>query len=25
VFAPGIAAGDNANQWIWSLRTIDVR
>jgi hypothetical protein len=25
VFAPGIAAGANADQWIWSLRTIDVR
>ncbi len=24
VFAPGIAAGANADQWIWSLRTIDV-
>jgi hypothetical protein len=25
VFAPGTAAGANADQWIWSLRTIDVR
>jgi len=25
VFARGIASGTNADQWIWSLRTIDVR
>jgi hypothetical protein len=25
VFAPGTGAGANADQWIWSLRTIDVR
>jgi hypothetical protein len=25
VFADGVEAGTNANQWIWSLTTIDVR
>jgi hypothetical protein len=25
VFADGVASGANANQWIWSVTTIDVR